>query len=179
MKSIFAGLFCLTLATFSVAATTSSEIFQLINERLSYMKDVALFKFRNDHLIEDLSRENEVLEKALLKAEAAGLQPESISGFFQAQMDASKAIQYRYRAEWLSCEPQDDEYQDLVLTVRPKLLQLGDEIVMKISEYLMAEKYFNNNLSKNFMQIVNEAHLLENDKSKIFYSLQRIRLLEQ
>ncbi len=179
MKYVFAGLLCLTLSTFTAAETLSSEIFQLINERLSYMKAVALFKNNNHRPVEDLSREREVLKKALLKAESAGLQPESIADFFQSQMDASKAIQYRYRAQWLSSQPQDDEHRDLASEIRPKLLQLGDEIVMKISHYLMSDKHFNHELKKHFMQTVNTTHLSENDKSKLFDSLQRIQLLEK
>lgn len=177
-KLVVIGLLCLTLSTLTVADTMSNGIFQLINQRLNYMQDVALSKAKSHSAIEDLAREKQVLEKALVDAQQAGLQPDSIVGFFQAQMDAAKAIQYRYRADWLSTHPENSEYRDLASEVRPKLLELDDEIVVRISEYLKGGGSFDNNLQKDFVRTVNTKHLSENDKKKMFESLQRIRLIK-
>ncbi len=177
MKLVVTGLLCLTLSTLTVADTMSNGIFQLINQRLNYMQDVALFKAKNHSPVEDLVREKQVLEKALVDAQQAGLQPDSIAGFFQAQMDAAKAIQYRYMADWLSTHPENSEYRDLASEVRPKILALGDEIVVRISEYLKDGGSFDNKLQKDFVRTVNTKHLSENDKKKMFESLQMIRLI--
>ncbi|WP_256484679.1 chorismate mutase [Endozoicomonas sp. 4G] len=178
MKLVVTGLLCLTLSTLTVADTMSNGIFELINQRLTYMQDVALFKARNHRAVEDLTREKQVLEKALANAQQAGLEPGSITGFFQAQMDAAKAIQYRYRAEWLSASPENKKHRDLASEVRPRLLELGDQIVIKISEYLEAGGTFESDMQKEFDSTVNVTHLSENDKKKIFESLQMIRLLK-
>ncbi|WP_422462532.1 MULTISPECIES: chorismate mutase [unclassified Endozoicomonas] len=178
MKLFVTGLLCLTLSTLAVADTMSNGIFQLINQRLSYMQDVALFKARNHRVVEDLTREQQVLEKALVNAQQAGLQPDSIADFFQAQMDAAKAIQYRYMADWLSTHPERSEYRDLASEVRPKILALGDEIVVRISEYLKDGGAFDNKQQKDFVRTVNTRHLSENDKKKMFDSLQMIRLIK-
>ncbi|WP_257284392.1 chorismate mutase [Endozoicomonas sp. SESOKO1] len=178
MKLAVTGLLCLTLSTLTVADTMSNGIFQLINQRLNYMQDVAFFKAKNHSAVEDFAREKQVLEKALVDAQQAGLQPDSIAGFFQAQMDAAKAIQYRYMADWLSAHPENSEYRDLASEVRPKLLELGDEIVIRISEYLKNGGSFDTKLQKDFVRTVNTRHLSENDKKKMFKSLQMIRLIK-
>lgn len=48
-------------------------IFELINQRLTYMEDVALFKDTKGRAVEDLTREKNVLEKAKRDAMKAGL----------------------------------------------------------------------------------------------------------
>ncbi len=178
IKLVVTGLLCLTLSTLTVADTMSNGIFQLINQRLTYMQDVALFKAKNHSAVEDIPREKQVLEKALIDAEQAGLQPESIAGFFQAQMDAAKAIQYRYMADWLSTLPDSDEYRDLALEVRPKLLELGDEIIIRIGDYLKGGGTFDNKMQKTFVRTVNVTNLSKSDKKKMFQSLQMIRLIK-
>ncbi|WP_257252337.1 MULTISPECIES: chorismate mutase [unclassified Endozoicomonas] len=180
MKLFVTGLLCLTLSTLTIADadTMSKGIFELINQRLTYMQDVALFKATNHRAIEDLTREKQVLEKALFDAQQAGLQPDSIAVFFQAQIDAAKAIQYRYRAEWLSAKPENKKHRDLASEVRPKLIELGHQIVMQISEYLQNGGAFDNNMQQDFVRTVNAAHLSENDKKKMFESLQMIRVIK-
>ena len=125
----------LTTSSLAWASPDASEIFKLINERLGYMEDVALFKKQAGKPVEDVPRENTVIEKATLKARDEQLDPEFIAGFFRAQIDAAKAIQYRYLADWLS-HPVDQEPRDLHKVVRPALLKLGNEITTDISEYL-------------------------------------------
>ena len=81
------------------------RIFSTINERLSYMEDVALFKAQNHLPIEDIQRESVVINKAKVSASEQGLDPEIVKDFFQAQISVAKAIQYRYRADLLSQPP--------------------------------------------------------------------------
>ncbi len=100
-KALFlTGLFFST--TFPAMAIQNEYVASLINQRLSYMKDVAGSKEKNHLAIEDLFQEEKVLSKAELEAEKLGLDGKSVKFFMQAQIDAAKAIQYRYRADWLS-----------------------------------------------------------------------------
>lgn len=82
--------------------TQSADVASLINQRLSHMKDVAGYKAQHHLAIEDLPQEAKVLANSVAEAEKLGLDGESVKPFIQAQMDAAKAIQYRYRADWLS-----------------------------------------------------------------------------
>nr|WP_286198236.1 gamma subclass chorismate mutase AroQ [Salinisphaera sp. G21_0] len=152
-------------------------IFELINQRLTYMKAVALFKNMNGRAVEDLNREKIVLEKALCVAKKAGLEPDSITHFFQAQMNAAKAIQQAYIDQWSSAKPANKKHHDLDSEVRPKLMELGDQIVEQISAYLKNGGTFDNNMQKDFVRLVNARHLSEDDKEKMFKSLQRIRVI--
>lgn len=80
----------------------ASTLFKTINDRLSYMEDVALFKAVNHLPIEDSVREKKVIANAKTSAASKGLDPDSVEAFFEAQISVAKAIQYRYRADLLS-----------------------------------------------------------------------------
>ncbi len=70
----------LTLFSFSCfAAPTSDKLFSVINERLSYMEDVALFKAQKHKAIEDIKREEVVIAKASASAAKAGLNEGSVA----------------------------------------------------------------------------------------------------
>ncbi|WP_062266231.1 chorismate mutase [Endozoicomonas arenosclerae] len=167
------------LTTFSVAwaSPEASDIFKLINERLSYMEDVALFKKQTGKPVEDIPRENVVVEKASLKARDEGLDPESVVGFFRAQIDAAKAIQYRYLADWLS-RSVDREPRDLNTVVRPALLKLGNEITIEISNYLKSGHQFTDSQWQDFLNQVNVSNLSEADKRRLFDKLREIRRIQ-
>ncbi|WP_422489410.1 gamma subclass chorismate mutase AroQ [Endozoicomonas sp. ALE010] len=152
-------------------------IFELINRRLTYMKDVALFKVRENRAVEDLTREKMVLKKAMCDAENAGLDPDSMKHFFQAQMNAAKAIQQGYIDQWSSARPANKKYRDLDSEVRPRLIELGKQIVSQISAYLYNGGKFDNNMQQDFVRLVNATHLSEDDKEKMFECLQRIRVI--
>ena len=53
----------------------SSALFSLINKRLSYMEDVALYKYEKNIKIEDLDREQIVINEALEEAAEKDLDP--------------------------------------------------------------------------------------------------------
>ena len=108
------------------------ELFLLINERLSYMEHVALYKERTDSPTEDIEREAVVLMDAVETANELGLFGPSIESFFKAQISVAKAIQYRYRADWQSESPSFVPL-NLQETIRPKLSQIGKSIVDKIA----------------------------------------------
>lgn len=96
---------CLT--SFPALADGGAAIGELVNQRLSLMKDVAGYKAQQHLPIEDLAQEAKVLANAQAEAGRLGLEPTSVRPFITAQMDAAKAIQYRYRADWLA-SPESD-----------------------------------------------------------------------
>lgn len=100
----------------------------LINARLSHMKDVAAYKWINQIPIEDLSREQDVIDAAQKSGLQSGLTLDSSRSFFAVQIDAAKEIQHYWFAKWhLVGAPQTSP--DLVKEVRPKLIELGNKII--------------------------------------------------
>ena len=151
------------------------HIFRLINERLEYMEMVALYKHQSHIPVEDLTREKFILEESLLSASEQGLDPDSVSVFFQSQIDAAKAIQYRYRADWLTSPPEHAETIDLTNEIRPRLTTLGKAIVASISGYLNTGQSFNSGQLTEFMDTVKVHNLSIIDKENIFRSLLQVK----
>lgn len=106
-----------------------SDLFDAIDKRLSYMQAVAAWKVDNNRPVEDLAREKVVLDAARTKAGEVGLSGDSVTGFFQAQIDAAKDIQTCWIGRWNDGADRPTDVPDLVEDVRPALLTLGNEIL--------------------------------------------------
>jgi len=106
-----------------------SDLFEAIDKRLSYMRAVAAWKADNNRPVEDLEREKVVLDAARAKAGEVGLAGDSVTGFFQAQIDAAKEIQTCWIGRWDEGAARPTDVPDLVEDVRPALLTLGNEIL--------------------------------------------------
>ncbi|MDG2249924.1 MAG: gamma subclass chorismate mutase AroQ [Gammaproteobacteria bacterium] len=148
--------------------------FQLINERLKHMEDVAMYKSVNGLPVEDLPREEVVIENAVLAAESQGLIGDSIENFFITQINVAKAIQYRSLADWLS-SPISKPIPDLPNQIRPKLTELGDEIVKELALLLSHEGRIGESLRESFQlhMSVNKVSAAEVDL--LFDSLLLVR----
>ncbi len=176
--SSFIAAYILVLLPLSAKASQeASTIFSLIDKRLSYMKDVAAYKALNHEAIEDIAREAVVLEKSKVQAEKLGLDPSSVMHFFEAQINAAKAIQYRYRADWLSV-PLPSNYQpsDLKAEIRPALIELGNEILITVQRYLSSGKTFSRTALNEFINSISTTQLTEADKRQLYEGLSEIRL---
>jgi chorismate mutase len=62
-------------------AESESSLFQAIDERLGYIKDVAAYKAQNQIPVEDVGREKIVLSNAKELAAIHGLDPDSMERF--------------------------------------------------------------------------------------------------
>jgi cyclohexadienyl dehydratase len=145
MNKIFAGAFCLLmLGVFSTATSAQnnpepevSRLYELIAHRLSFMEDVAAWKWQNDKPVEDKAREAIVLTAAAQQSEQYGLDGSSTTSFFIAQMEAAKLIQRQQFEGWAARSP--DEVQppisapDLSTELRPAITQAGNDILAQIS----------------------------------------------
>lgn len=171
------GLLLLAGLFFSITAVAkpiqTDETASLINQRLSYMKDVAGYKANNHLAIEDLPQEANVLANSVREAEALGLDGKSVAPFIQAQMDAAKAIQYRYRADWLSA-PENGWQPESLDSVRAKISRLNTQILTSVSNKLKKGERFNDRFV--FMKSLEQTHLKVGDKERLWQSLQRIAL---
>lgn len=151
-----------------------SEIFRLMNNRLGHMEDVALYKVHHGIPIEDLHREEIVLANAVEFADSFGLQREPMAVFFQQQMNIAKAIQYRYRALWLS-KPSSGLPKDLNSEIRPQLDELSTQIVSALADYL-ASASFNLSSRDSFFALITQDRVSLDEKQALFDALLALRL---
>ena len=180
MKKLFMMLSLLLSCTLLAAsgsdnASVPDKVFEKINERLGYMKEVGLYKEKNHQPVEDVRREQLVIAKASDSAAQFGLNSDSTKEFFSAQISAAKAIQYRYRADLLSASVLGSE-KDLVKEIRPIILRLGDEINEAIAVYLNEGGSFQDHYFIPFEEALQQSYLNRADKRKLFEALQGIRL---
>ncbi|WPC75771.1 chorismate mutase [Vibrio porteresiae] len=174
-KLLLAAL--LALPTTALAAPSETAVFKLINDRMSYMPDVALYKANNHLAIEDLKREEVVLEKSKAASAHYSLDSDSTEDFTVSLMAAAKAIQYRYRADLLSATSDDKTApRDLNTVVRPALIKLGSELNESIAEYLKSGHQFTANQYPEFQSSITAPYLHNSDKKMIFTALQKIKL---
>lgn len=172
---MLAFVLCACLSTFALANSHSFVIGNLINERLSYMKDVAGNKAENHQPIEDLEQEKKVLEKSVTDADSLGLNGETVKPFIQAQMDAAKAIQYRYRADWLSV-PEKGWTPRPLDEVRSKISQLSYTILQTLAVRLKHGGPLTKRDEHLFMNEVHQKNLKKSDKQLIWNGLKAVKL---
>ncbi|WP_310619531.1 chorismate mutase [Flexibacterium corallicola] len=177
MNKLFSSLLILFSIAHWGAFASEPATFQLINERLSYMRDVALYKAQNHLPVENVAREAIVLEKAQEQAQKLGLDPQTTLNFFKAQISAAKAIQYRYRTHWLSSpDTLQKQPRDLDSTVRPALITLGNQILNQIAVHLREKGPYTEKDRSHFMMSVNVPNLSQANKNGLFESLMEVRL---
>ena len=95
------------------------------------MQAVAAYKWLHNLPIEDLQRETVVVDAASQAALRHGIDPLSSKWFFQIQIFAAKEIQEFWFAKWAVDNPPLDS-PDLIGEIRPRLIQLGDEILLQL-----------------------------------------------
>lgn len=155
---------------------SSNEVFNIINERLSYMEDVALFKAQRHLPIEDMERENLVVNEAIISAQNSGLSLTHMESFIRAQISVAKAVQYRHRADFLSNTTQRKP-RDLQKVVRPLLLHLNDKLIEQLVVYLKSYGSFNVDQYNEFEKAINVKHVTISDKQLIFRALQNVVMM--
>ncbi len=176
MKCLLIFSLLIILSPQTRAEVTSAELFSTINERLSYMEDVALFKKQQHIPIEDVEREKLVIDRAKKAAHNKGLDPNHIEDFFKAQIAVAKAIQFRYRADLLSL-PSFEKPKDLQGEVRPALLNLGDQTIKQMMQYIKTYGSFKPALFSEFDAAINIKYVTTSDKQLLFGTLLKVKQL--
>jgi chorismate mutase-like protein len=120
------------------SVTTLAE---LVKQRLSYMKDVAAYKWKYQLPIEDLEREQVVLLSSMEQAATYGLDSASSQAFFEVQITSAKLIQQYWFDQWTTYGFDEQlTFRDLNSEVRPALLELGNQTLEVISGLKLWEK---------------------------------------
>ncbi|MCL1127150.1 gamma subclass chorismate mutase AroQ [Shewanella surugensis] len=151
-----------------------ASIFNTINLRLTYMQDVALYKAQHHLAIEDVAREKKVLASATRAASQLGLPTNKVDAFFKAQIAVAKAIQYRYRAQWLASAVSGNAPRDLQTQVRPALIKLGEQLNKELADYVMQGGRFVPTQYKAFSDAIKVKYVTVPDKNLLFNALMQI-----
>jgi chorismate mutase len=161
------------LVSFSALADGGAALGELVNQRLAYMKDVAGYKAQQHLPIEDLAQESKVLASTQAEAERLGLDPLSVRPFIMAQMDAAKAIQYRFRADWLA-QPESDWQPRPLDSVRPQIAELSSRILQRLAQQLKTGP-LTEATRNSFIHALTQTNLSEADKQRLFSALLAVR----
>lgn len=104
-------------------------------KRIAIAHQVALAKWDTGEAIEDPIREAMVIARAVEIGRTKGLQPNIVSEFFKAQIEASKIIQYSLLSDWRrGCMVPKHEPIDLANDVRPELDRLQSLLVHQLAQ---------------------------------------------
>lgn len=123
-----AGLACAANGEPDIANAPDRELAELLQERLSWMKPVAAWKWAHERPIEDRQREALVIQRSTEAALRHGLVVETSEVLFRAQIEAAKEIQRYWHDRWRESGENPPQVVDLNQTIRPQLLRLGDAI---------------------------------------------------
>lgn len=120
---------CVAVAVmFAAAATSANSPLDIAQARLALMRDVAAYKHSRGLPIADSEREARVLEGAHRAALENGLQVDGIEKLFAAQIEAAKGVQAYWFEQWSRTDAPRDA-PDLVQTIRPRLIELGNDLL--------------------------------------------------
>lgn len=132
---VISALFVFLLFTSAPAlgadkASALAELRAVIAERLAVMPDVARHKWNNELPVEDLEREEIVLERTIEKAVEAGVDDKLAGRFISHQMMASKQVQASLFVVWRAAgRGKFDGVPDLQQTLRPQIVSLTDRLI--------------------------------------------------
>lgn len=179
VKKLLGGLmFAIVMASTFVLPAQASEngdLAGLINERLSYMKDVASAKAEAHQPVEVIAQEAKVLQNTQKVAANLGLDSESVKPFIVAQMSAAKAIQYRYRADWLAT-PETDWKPRPLESIRTDIAGLSTRILQRLAVELKANGKISPDNQAAFITVLQQKNLAEADKIQLYKTLKQVRL---
>ena len=160
-------------------------LYQLINTRLSHMKAVAWYKWEHKLPIEDLAREQLVIEKSIIMAKEHNLSAQRVVPFFKVQIELAKKIQNYYQLQWAQSQSLNAELNSNINSalisanrglptlaeIRPELITLGQKIIGNIAGSDQVHDFY------QFSQAIKHPALELNDKALLFYALSQVKPL--
>jgi len=127
---------CATSFTASDTATVD-RLLELIKERLDVAPDVARTKWNTKAPIEDLPREQQIIDGVGRRAPDNGLDARVAESFFRAQIEASKIVQNALHADWTAKnQPPFSTVADLGKDIRPVLDRLTPAMMRALADAL-------------------------------------------
>ena len=118
-----------SLTSQSELVEATDRLNQRLQARLDLMPAVALWKWQEKLPIEDLVREQLVLDRVAELAEMKGVCSDAARLFFQSQMDSAKAIQIKLLETWKINPPVITSDRTNMTKVREKIDAMTPEIL--------------------------------------------------
>lgn len=105
-----------------------------VRQRLDVAPEVARVKWNTKAPIEDLAREQQIVDGVAKASPDHALDPAAASAFFQAQIDASKVIQRSLHQQWTAAnQPPFEKVPDLGKDIRPVLDRLTPALMKALA----------------------------------------------
>jgi chorismate mutase-like protein len=118
----------------SAANINLEPLRRLMDERLALMPDVARHKWNAQSPIEDLPREQKIIDGLKQQAFELGVPITFAEGFFRAQIEAAKVIQREHFARWQAAKaPRFADAADLDTVIRPRLDALTPQLLRALA----------------------------------------------
>jgi cyclohexadienyl dehydratase len=151
-------------------------VFQLMQDRLLLMKDVAAWKHARNAPIVDAEREQQVLEATVQQASELGIEAASARRLFSLQIRLAVRVQDSLISSWRwgTAPPQD--VPDLSSQLRPQLDQLGTELLRSI--YLALPEFQRADFAARYTRyakILEAPGLTDSDRGELTNALGSLR----
>jgi cyclohexadienyl dehydratase len=151
-------------------------VFQLMQDRLQLMKDVAAWKHAHKAPVVDAEREQQVLEATVQQASDLGIEAASARRLFSLQI----RLAVRVQESWISSRRSDtaspQDVRDLASQLRPQLDRLGTEqlrsIYLSLPEFQRAD--FATHYTR-YAKILEAPGLTDMDRSELTNALGSLR----
>ena len=151
-------------------------VFQLMQERLQLMQDVAAWKHARSAPVVDTEREQQVLEATVQQASALGIDAASARRLFSLQIRLAVRVQESFISSWRSGTAPPRDVRDLSNQLRPQLDRLGSELLRSI--YLALPEFQRSDFAaryERYAKIVAAPGLSEADRSELMTALGSLR----
>jgi chorismate mutase len=118
----------------SASAINLEPLRRLIDERMALMPDVARHKWNTHGAIDDLPREQKIIEALGAQAQLLGIPASWAERFFRAQIEGAKQIQRSHFVRWQqSGAGTFADVPDLVTVIRPRLDALTPQLLRELA----------------------------------------------
>jgi chorismate mutase len=137
VKKLLALLALLIWGMRGISGETDDPLPSLVEtsaQRLLIAEKVALAKWDSGATVEDPPREAQIIQTAVKEGNAMGLDSTQIEGFFRAQFEANKLVQYSFLADWQR-EDRTPVHApvDLAKEIRPRLDEIEKRLIAELS----------------------------------------------
>jgi len=163
-------------AAFADADADVRAVFQLMQDRLRLMKDVAAWKHARNAPVVDAERERQVLEATVQQASELGIDGESARRLFSLQIRLAVRVQESLLADWRGGAPPPQQVRDLATELRPQLDRIGTELLHAI--YLALPELQRQDFVARYgaaARIVDAPGISDTDRSEITQALGGLR----
>jgi chorismate mutase len=119
------------------STTAIGGLLELVDQRLALATEVARSKWNSGAPVEDLPREQAIIDAIGREAPRYGLTAATAMEFFRAQIEASKIAQNAQLAAWrVAAQPAFADAPDLQRDIRPQLDRLTPALLAALAQTL-------------------------------------------